>query len=310
MQLEEVLSHNPFTEAVVAQWKQDLDEFNRGNKPRSELNFILDGDMDWASAVNRKGEKYKVYKELPPVPFLGSPTAPVWLILMNPGYSSIDLYDNLGLCPGCEKTMIWSQKCHGPTCGESDTDWIVHKLNPLHELNERQRILLRQLRLEQDSSFAFLESVFDVLGDSKLYRGKGGYRWWYGHLFGKEGRLLQSCARDAQSAGAKLFVLETFPYHSEHFIDEFYSRDYLSSSAYCDFWKTLIQWGCENNKKFILRPDGRNFSRIISETGGLLNSANGVHFKNVQRVWLTFANLCGEANVITSIKSALGGAKL
>ena len=307
MQLEEVLSHNPFTEAVVARWKQDLDEFNKGNKQRSELNFVLNGDRDWASAIDREEP---VYKDLLPVPFLGSPTAPVWLILMNPSYSPIDLYDNLGLCPGCEKTMICPQKCHESTCRESDTDWIDHKLDPLHALNERQTILLRQLRLGQNSSFAFLEKAFDVLGDSASHRGKGGYRWWSGHLFGKEGRLLQSCAGDAQTAGGKLFVLETFPYHSEHFHDGFYSCDYLSSSIYWDFWKALIQWGCENGRKLILRPDGNNFSRIISESGGLLNSTNSVHLKNVRRVWLTFGNLRGETNVIASIKRALGGAKL
>lgn len=296
MTLDEVLIDNPFTEEIVSGWKDDLEKFNSGQKERSDLDFVLKGDQEWVAAI---GENF-IYKNLLPVPFQGNPTAPVWFIPMNPSYSKIDLYDNLGICPDCERSMINAGSHHDSSCMYyHNSDWLKHDGNPRKSLEDRQIILLNQLRLNDGNSFAFLEKAFDVLQNVNVNKGKGGYRWWQKYAAGRTG-LLHFFGGDAQLAGKKLFVLETFPYHSGHFNDSYYS-EHVNKSAYFGFWKKLVKWGVEQGKKFILRPTGEMFKAIVNESQLGLSSDNTVCVRNIRSPWVSHGNLSGEEKTISEI---------
>ena len=207
MTLDEVLTNNPFTNEIVSGWGKDLVAYNSRQKERSELDFVLKGDQRWVDAF---GENV-IYKDLLPVPFRGSPTAPVWFIPMNPGYSDIDLYDNLGLCPGCKRSMINAEPHHDNSCEYlRNSDWLKKDDKPRKSLEDRQKILLNQLRLNDETSFAFLEKAFDILQNVNVNRGKGGYRWWQKYAAGRSG-LLHPFGEDANLAGKNFLFLRPSP---------------------------------------------------------------------------------------------------
>ena len=301
MTLDEVLTNNPFTNEIVSGWGKDLEAYNSRQKERSELDFVLKGDQRWVDAF---GENV-IYKDLLPVPFQGSPTAPVWFIPMNSGYSSIDIFDNLGLCPGCKRSMINAELYHDNSCEYlRNPDWLKQDGNPLKSLEDRQIILLNQLRLNDGTSFAFLENAFDTLQNVHVNKGKGGHRWWHKYAAGRKG-LLHSCVEDAKLAGERLFVLETFPYHSDHFNDSYYASVYFKNSAYFQFWKKLVKWGVENGKKFILRPTGDMFKAMVVGSQLGLSPDNTVFVRNIRSPWVSIGNLSGKDKTIYTIRDLL-----
>lgn len=303
MTLKEVLDRNPFNKEVVERWKQDLDAFNKGDKQRSELNFVLDGDLRCVKGDVRE----KLHTELLPKPFMGHPSAPVWYLPINPSYSDIDLYDNLGICPDCDKELDTSHEERHRSC----QIWNHLDLgrDRVGALVERQRLLLRQLRLENDYSFTFLEKVFDTLGDCSDRNDNGGYRWWQRRLFGRGYRTVtaeyllkpSSVLPDASLVGGKLFALESFPYHSKRF-----NVKYYTSSAYFAFWTNLVKWGIENGKKFIVRARNKKFCELVSYAGIKFDAANAVKLSSDQNACITLGNLKGSDSTIAAIRQLLG----
>ena len=153
MKLKEVLAGNPFTLEVVSQWKQDLEDFNFGRKRLADLKFVLNGDLE---CLGRKARE-KLHTELLPKPFMGNPNAPVWYLPLNPSYSEIDRYDDLGIKP----VMIRSHDV---------SEWLDRDKDEIACRAKRQDILLSQLRLDGDCTFTFLEEAF--IRAERLIKGK------------------------------------------------------------------------------------------------------------------------------------------
>ena len=63
------------------------DELNFENNPNpwaaiKDGNYVLENEKDAA-----KHEQYQFHTDLPPQPFQGNPEAPIWILMLNPGYS-------------------------------------------------------------------------------------------------------------------------------------------------------------------------------------------------------------------------------
>ena len=63
------------------------DELNFENDPNpwaaiKDGNYVLENEKDAA-----KHEQYQFHTDLPPQPFQGNPEAPIWILMLNPGYS-------------------------------------------------------------------------------------------------------------------------------------------------------------------------------------------------------------------------------
>ena len=295
MTLPEILKDNPFSEAVVVQWQNDLDQFNKGIKTVSDLCFLLDDDRD------KLENDPNLHLELLPHPFMGNPNAPIWYLPMNPSYSPIDQYDNLGICPGCGRRLALEASHKGipsPFCPLSE--WFDRGRNRMECLVERQEKFLNQLQLPNNPSFAFLEKDFNTLGDCPDCPDNGGYRWWNRRLFGtrdsKAEFLFANTLRDAASVAEKLFVLEPFPYHSKTF-----KSRYFKSSIYFDFWVRLVKWGIDNEKMFIVRSTNKTFNKLIEKERIEFNNNNRVGLKG-QNAALSIKNLDGDRNVIEILK--------
>ena len=291
-ELQAVLRSNPFTEELVKKWETDLKQFCDGSKDLSALSFVLPSDEEKVVAYQQNEARRKknydsfLHPEILPQPFIGDPHAPVWLLLLNPGYSSPDIYDHLGICPCCDRIM---------SAGDTrDVECMFGQgRDRFGELQKRQRLMLNQLRLVGDLPFYILDQSFNNLPNNATYKKKGGYRWWRAVLFGVRGTenfLLHDCdvGEAPMLVGEKLFVLESCPYHSKNFN----SKVLWDGNKYTEFWKCLIAWAVRAGKKFIVRSS--RVDQLLRYSDLDVNEGNSVHFSNVRNVTLTDRNLQGQ----------------
>ena len=104
---------------------------------------------------------------------------------------------------------------------------------------------------------------------------------------------------NATSVGEKLFVLESFPYHSKNF-----DARYYTATAYFKFWKKLVGWGIDNDKKFIVRAKNKKFAQLISAANLRFNDGNRVSLKG-RGAFMSRRNLTCKETTLCSILDAL-----
>ena len=169
-QLNQVLTTNPFLKELD-KWTQNLLSFVQGQKKLEELEFVLSSDkMNFANYQKNFAEQTLnwdsyLHPEVLPQPFIGDPRAPIWYLLLNPGYSFPDRYDHLGVCSCCENKLFAKEES-----GESIFD---HGRNRNEALMKRQSFLLNQLQLKQNMPFYILDDSFNTLPNNKIYKKKG-----------------------------------------------------------------------------------------------------------------------------------------
>ena len=261
--LREILKENPFAD-VLRDWDRQLGQFNDGQIGKSQLRFFLDGDNEWVANCQKKYEKANLqfHFELIPDVFHGDPTAPVWILLLNPGFSAIDLYDHLGLCPFCEKRLITAHDSMGkhacaPACLKLGLS------NAVNALQFRQKTMLKQLKLamnEATGGYDWFDSRFRTIEPEDCEKvGKGGYWWWKEFLFGVDRSratyLFRECniRADAKEIGQKFFAIDAFPYHSKNFNSGIFRQQEYRESQYFKFWKKLVEWALCSGRKLIVR---------------------------------------------------------
>lgn len=297
-ELRNILETNPFLQELD-KWERDLKSFRNGGMKLKELQFVLKSDMDnfnkYQKNVACRTEDIDTFlhPEVLPQPFIGTPRAPVWYLLLNPGYSFPDRYDHLGICSFCERRLFAEQPI--------ENDCIFDKgRDKSDSLMKRQELLLKQLRLEEEMPFYLLDNSFDTLNGT-LKRGKeGGYRWWRTNLFGAkkaEGFLLPKYGvkPDSISVGKKIFVLECAPYHSRNFD----GKVLWAGSKYTEFWVKLISWAVKTDRKFIVRSE--KVADVLKQHGLSVNEANSLRFSSGQNVSLTLRNLKGGDSVMDAV---------
>ncbi len=261
--LQKILEANPFTD-VLSDWDRQLAQFNDGQIDKNQLQFLLDGDNEWVMSCQKKYEdaNLQFHFELIPDVFRGDPSAPVWILLLNPGFSAIDLYDHLGLCPFCEKRLIAVRDSAGkhacaPACLKLG---ISNSVNALHF---RQKTMLEQLKLamnEATGGYGWFDNRFrTVESEDREKVGKGGYWWWKEFLFGVDRSratyLFRECniRPDAKEIGQKFFAIDAFPYHSKNFSCGIFRQREYKESQYFKFWKKLVEWALCSGRKLIVR---------------------------------------------------------
>ncbi len=207
--LRKVLETNPFL-PELDKWKSDLEAFFDGRIHLEELQFVLRSDMNnfnryqQNDACQTEDIDTVLHPEVLPQPFIGDPRAPVWYLLLNPGYSFPDRYDHLGVCSFCGRRFLENGK-EGGCIFDAGRDKAA-------SLKKRQDFLLQQLRLESGMPFYLLDESFDTLKGNIGHGKDGGFRWWRTILFGAnttEGFLLPECGvkQDPIAVGEKMFVL-------------------------------------------------------------------------------------------------------
>ena len=303
IELKQILDSNPFL-PELDKWENDLSSFAEGRIQVKDLNFVLTSDKNNFEAYQRTVAKRRrggdtfLHPELLPQPFIGDPRAPIWYLLLNPGYSYPDQHDHLGICPCCNRKVF---------AGVAEAGCIFDAgARNIEMLKKRQELLLRQLRLESDAPFYLLHDSFNTLPDTPKYKKEGGYRWWRSVLFGggkSKGFLFPECGikLDAEAVGCKLFAIECCPYHSANFD----GKVLWDRSKYTEFWVKLIDWALKTNKKFIVRS--KRIDTFLRKNNLLVGNDKRVEFSNWRNVVLTRKNLRKNQKILDEIIKELKG---
>ena len=90
----------------------------------STAEFVLPGDREIITAYNKQygsRQDVQLHPELLPEPFIGHPSAPVYLLSLNPGFSDEDrvLHRNAAFCRAVERCLQ-----------HEELDWPFYYLNP------------------------------------------------------------------------------------------------------------------------------------------------------------------------------------
>jgi len=311
-ELEDLIkSGNPFNDAVLSDWRKQLDDFNASAAVCPLPNFKMDADEKWIAAYQNKfGKKEKgLHFELLPDPFRGDPRAPVWILLLNPGYSEVDRYDHLGLCPFCGERLVRADgKATSHENGCAARFFGSRLPDASAALRYRQNMLIEELKLDLSTprKFLWFEPVFHTVTEENVtVAGKGGSLWWKNFLFGKAASnsyLLPNCniTEPTPTIGNRIFALEVFPYHSMKFDPSFLDNELYRESKYFEFWCSLVRWAVDTGRKIIVR---------YAAVERALKNAIGADFANKKddilcmasiKPSLTIQNLCGKDCVANS----------
>lgn len=213
-------------------WLDKIDEF-RSNLKNGVRKFILNQAKvdEYEKLVDKMDgdtDCYHLRLDIPPQPFIGMPTAGIWLLLKNPGFSEIDLYDYWG-------TM-------------SQINGIDMQNPDLGLLQLRRELLLSQYGFSQREGHEFylLSESFKTCSVS----GKGGYGWYSRYLFPKGGLLSKHCTSEIAEdrlafCSRNIFVLDYHPYHSENYCEA--NSDILKE----EYWDKLVEHALTNNKLLV-----------------------------------------------------------
>lgn len=317
-ELADILNGNPFSSEVIQSWRDQLRQFNQGKIGAENLRFVLEDDedriADYASKQRHKhgqGEVTTFHFELLPDVYRGNPTAPVWILLLNPGFSMVDRYDHLGLCPICNERIV-NAGANGIASHRSCiTNWLGASFpDPAKALVKRQDMMLSQLSLDlkEKRNFFWFDEIFKTVpSDHAEIVGKGGYLWWKEFLFGVNGRdnsgyLLPKCGfceEDAKKLGGKIFALELFPYHSINFSCGILGKKYCNQNKYLEFWNSLVSWAVRYDRKLIVRYKfiDRFLRKAIGDNLYKSKRANILCMAS-QKLALTINNIKGKKRIV------------
>ena len=185
--------------------------------------FVLKQDEEIVQKVESliRDEDCKLRLNLPPQPFIGHPTAKIWILQYNPGYSyGIDDFDYRGvLLPEFE-----------------------HKRKEtVSRLCDRIQLICDQYEFKRDVGFYAMDDRFFTF-KSGARSGNGMYLW-YNRTFFPEDGLFSHIENQKEFADNNLFVMEYLPYHSRQFSHEFFP--FLPSFK---FWQQLMQYAFTHEK--------------------------------------------------------------
>ena len=295
--LKNILKDNPFLEpGLLDSWKRELEKLrNRDCAPCDlDIDFVLEDDKEFLKST-AKGKTNPFWNrfrtKLLPQPMVGHPQAPVWILLLNPGFGEKDYYDHVSVS---EKM----RRCLMVTAPEkySDKSFDLNELLSEEKLAQRQELMLSSLRCQTwPAPFYILDKAFKT-GSAEV---DDGWHWWRKRLRLGKGtnsffpQNFCNNGEEANALGRCLFVLEAFPYHSKTFPQDIVTPWCERKTKYFLFWKRLVQYGLTHKKTIVIRAPGRGRGAL----GELLDKAN-IHFeekdvlffKNSQQVYFTPEN--------------------
>lgn len=203
-------------------------------------------------------ENHKLNTECPPLPYVGTPTARVWLLLMNPGYSPLDYYNFVDRDSG--RDMIRDSQGQEKALQEA---WLNENDSP-DLFCQRQNLYVNSLDFNNSPGHEFY--VLDKCMDTVRKQGSslhGGYNWYGQKLFKgwndrkgnvkDRGAYFHATTAEQRLAVASqhVFDLEYAAYHSINFTS---AKDY-KDFAHTKFWEKLVGYALRTDKILIVRGD-------------------------------------------------------
>lgn len=275
-ELENILKGNPFTEDLVDKWKNRLARHGAGSFGTDNQDdwFVLDGDTEAIAqynARNGRSDTRRLHPEFIPQTFIGHPSAPVWLLTINPSWFESDVRSIL----------------RADSTRKQDQDL----------LRARQEVMLDQLLLRDGATFFPLvikdgRYLFEVSDAGDMYS------WWNYAVRGSSEKNFPLHGLSAEDVSQKLFVMEALPYRSSKWDERGMFR---LSRSYDEFWTLLVKYACTHGKMLLVRAAesdtkvtnkiAKRVMEIANEIGGDKINAMMFGFRNVQSVSLSNGNV-------------------
>lgn len=198
---------------------------------------------------NKCNDDHKIHLEAPPQPYIGDPLASIWLLLMNPSYSAVDIYDFVSERKGRDEI-------------NEDTDCInagVTVRENASSLNDRRALLDAQYSFSGkrgtiEHDFYVLSDKFKTIAprdDKKKHFGS--YEWWSDYLYEKDICSPEYKTKGGNTSNLKnFFVLESFPYHSRKFGD---IQPWFHSESYFLFWVKMVAYALCHDRILLCRGE-------------------------------------------------------
>ena len=238
---------------------------------------------------------------------VGHPRAPVWILLLNPGFGEKDYYDHVSVSGKMRRCLMANEPEN-----YSNESFDPQGSNPKEKLAKRQELMLSSLRCQTwPAPFYILDKNFKNCEEEDI---NDGWHWWWKRLrLGENNNtffLPGFCEKgeEANVVGRCLFALEAFPYHSSSFPQNIVTLWCERQTKYFQFWKNLVQYGLTHEKIIIIRaPDsGRGaLGKLLAKAGIDSNGKNVFFFRNFQQVYFTPNNISNRKNASEEIKAAI-----
>ena len=306
-ELKEILKHNPFgKDDVQKEWACKLRALRKGERGPCNLDFDFVLADDKKFILDARLVK-QVRSMVLPQPWTGHPQAPVWLLLLNPGFCLKDFYDHINVSKKMRECIVRTGSYTSQSFDSSGAET---------KLENRQGLILSNLRFDSwPAPFYFLDDSFKTGNDGAV-----GHSWWFRHLSLKGGSnsffsdLANNEVSWAETIGRCLFVLEAFPYHSSTFPGNMIRKWVKAETNSFNFWKRLVQYGLTHKKEIVVRATGEGCGSL----GNLLKEAEinlaspevnaKVHYvNNTRNISFTAGNIeDSDDSVKTAISTALG----
>lgn len=216
--LNSILKSNPWRK-VADDWFVKMQDGGIG------FEFVLPDDK---GELAKARAKYKT--NVPPQPFVGHPSSPIWLIMKNPGVGPWDECDLLNGRSGLSK----SDRIHATEMADAG-------------LLRRKELYRDQLKLtdKSDSAFSLLDASFDTAERKGGRKPRNTYLWYRRYLLSRTGLLspfvdVDDLVESGRFVSRNLFALDFVPYRSKSFEDE------NSRFAHGVFWRKLMRYGLAN----------------------------------------------------------------
>ena len=283
-ELDQILLENP--------WRKFGEDLEKCRDWSALESFALEEDLAKIEKFNlhaSQAHRLQVEQQQP-IPFIGSPEAKVWLLLMNPFFSRTEYYTFIDM----KKGFNGVQAC-------LNNGWVLHEEAQTEEaFRRRQKLYASSLGFKNLPSEAFYildESmrIFDV--------GSSGYTWYGKHLMGGEWDIptTGNCGNEnayfhvnhenkMEVASRHLFCLEYIPYPSNNFGNARMHEDF----AHAKFWRDLVNYALGHDKILIVRGSVLEVLKNNSiETlyGQAVREGRVLSFKNEQNISISRANI-------------------
>lgn len=219
-ELAKILETNP--------WKGVADKWFSTPNPCSE--FVLPSDE---RVLSKTRGRYKL--AIPPQPFVGHPSAPIWIMLKNPG---LGYWDRCDMLEGKKGLSVKNREF--ATAAADDC------------LELRQKLYCDQLKFKcnRGNAFILLSEAFNA-----ALRGgrnpRNAYLWYHKYLLSRNGMFdglvdISDASDCYRFMSRNVFVLDYVPYHSKNFID------FDEELAHIKFWKKLVRYALDDGKKLLV----------------------------------------------------------
>lgn len=213
--------------------------------------YILPEDRDSFAAWNNsvRDPRHKLRADILPQPFVGNPSAPVWVLMRNPGLAALDYYDLVSV----DNYDEYRHDLDADSWGNISDQYLQHR----ESLADRRECVLRQFSFDRqrEEEFYLLKDIFNTYTDVHG-NVQGGYQWYKRYFLCHGGLLAHRMIADGiqseiLTVSRSVFVLDYCPYRSHSYPKE--TEVPPVNFRHHRLWAALVGYALQHGKFIVAR---------------------------------------------------------